>query len=270
MRKVYTTGSFLLLGLFGIYYIFTFIGVSPNVLIHETGPEKPSEVGIAVADTNSVTRMSYPVESFTGDIAYKVVRVIDGDTVKINYKGKATNVRLIGVDTPETVHPNKPVEAYGKEASNFTKNLLHGESVYLRFDAEKTDKYGRLLAYLYRAPDGLFVNLEIVRQGYGHAYTRFPFKHMDLFRYYGNRARTARKGLYGTPQASSSSTSQVDVSSQESKAIGEAAQEEVYVTRSGTKYHRDGCSSLRRSKISISLAEAKQRYGPCGRCNPPQ
>ena len=106
--------------------------------------------------------------------------MIDGDTVKIDYNGKATNVRLIGVDTPETVHPSKPVEAYGKEASNFTKNLLQGESVYLRFDIDKTDKYGRLLAYLYRAPDGLFVNLEIVRQGYSHAYTQFPFKHMEF------------------------------------------------------------------------------------------
>lgn len=98
------------------------------------------------------------VEDFSGDIAYKVVRVIDGDTVNIQYNGRATNVRLIGVDTPETVHPNKPVEAYGKEASDFTKNLLQGESVYLRFDTEWMDNFDRLLAYLYRTPDGLFVN----------------------------------------------------------------------------------------------------------------
>ena len=68
------------------------------------------------------------------------------------------------MDTPETVHPQKPVERFGKEASAFTRNLLLGEPVYLRFDTDRTDKYGRLLAYLYRAPDGLFVNLEIVRQ----------------------------------------------------------------------------------------------------------
>ena len=69
------------------------------------------------------------------------MQVINGDTVKIDYNGRLTNVRLIGVDTPETGHPNKPVEAYGKEASNFTKNLLLGESVYLRFDAERADTY---------------------------------------------------------------------------------------------------------------------------------
>ena len=105
-------------------------------------------------------------------------------------------VRLIGVDTPETVHPQKAVEAFGKEASAFTRNLLLGEEVYLRFDhktasvvgelTDKIDKYGRMLAYLYRVPDGLFVNLEIVRQGYGHAYTQFPFKHIELFRYYAS------------------------------------------------------------------------------------
>jgi micrococcal nuclease len=90
----------------------------------------------------------YPVEDFSKDTAYPVLKVVDGDTVKITYEGKETTVRLIGVDTPETVHPSKPVEAFGKEASNFTKNLLLGESIYLRFDGNRTDKYGRMLAYL--------------------------------------------------------------------------------------------------------------------------
>ena len=267
MRKVLTTGSFLVFGLLGLSYIFTFFGVPSDVLTSDVVSEErlPDNFGNAVAQTNRVMPVSYPVENFTGDTAYKVMRVIDGDTVRIDYNGKATNVRLIGVDTPETVHPNKPVEAYGKEASNFTKNLLLGESVYLRFDVDRTDKYGRLLAYLYRAPDGLFVNLEIVRQGYGHAYTQFPFKHMELFRYYGNRASAAGKGLYGTSQPSMSEVSP----SVDSEATGEVSEEQVYRTRTGKKYHREGCSSLRRSKIPISLTEAKQRYGPCGRCNPP-
>ena len=264
MRKVLTTGSFLVFGLLGLSYIFIFFGTpfevpTPEPRVHKTQSEG---FGTAIAQTNRAMSVSYPVEDFTGDTAYKVMRVIDGDMVKINYNGKATNVRLIGVDTPETVHPSKPVEAYGKEASNFTKNLLQGESVYLRFDIDKTDKYGRLLAYLYRAPDGLFVNLEIVRQGYGHAYTQFPFKHIESFRYYGNRARTAGKGLYGVPQA------RVTSLSAESSAV--ESEGEVYVTRTGKKYHREGCISLRRSKIPISLSEAKQRYGPCGRCNPPR
>ena len=268
MRKVLTTGSFLVLALFGLYFMFAIFSTPPDVSTSETRPEVVSSdgLGVALAQTRSPVLVSYPVEDFTGDVAYKVIRVIDGDTVEIDYRGKATNVRLIGVDTPETVHPNRPVEEYGKEASNFTKNLLQGESVYLRFDIDKTDKYGRLLAYLYRAPDGLFVNLEIVRQGYGHAYTQFPFKHMELFRHYGNRARTAGKGLYRTPQPSVSEVAP----SVDSEATGEVSEEQVYVTRTGKKYHREGCTSLRRSKIPILLAEAKQRYGPCGRCNPPR
>lgn len=268
MRKVLATGAFLVVGLCGLYYLFVLFGAPSDVPTTATRPEAPlPKVGIAVADTPPVMPIPYPVEDFTADTPYKVIRVIDGDTVKIDYQGALINVRLIGVDTPETVHPNKPVEVYGKEASNFTKNLLYGESVYLRYDVERTDRYDRLLAYLYRVPDGLFVNLEIVRQGYGHAYTRFPFKHMELFRYYGNRARTAGKGLYGTPQANvGMESSQTEVSpAVESETTGE-----VYVTRTGTKYHREGCRSLSRSKIPISLAEAKQRYGPCGRCNPPR
>src|SRR4051812_17156337 len=81
--------------------------------------------------------------SFAGDASqtYPVVRVIDGDTIIIKKDGKDTRVRLIGVDTPETVDPRKPVQAFGKEASDFTKKLLDSESVYLVYDQTKTDKY---------------------------------------------------------------------------------------------------------------------------------
>ena len=75
--------------------------------------------------------MSYPATDFSKDTAYPVLSVIDGDTVNITYEGKKTSVRLIGVDTPETVHPSKPIEPYGKEAAAFLKNLLKEESVYL-------------------------------------------------------------------------------------------------------------------------------------------
>ena len=109
--------------------------------------------------------------------------------------GTEESVRLIGVDTPETVHPTKPVEFYGVEASNFTKNLLRGERVFLRFGKEERDKYGRLLAFVYRAPDELFVNLEIIRQGYGVTMS-FKHRHMDSFSVWEGRARDAGKGLW--------------------------------------------------------------------------
>ena len=134
--------------------------------------------------------MQYPIEDFSQDIAYKVVRIIDGDTVLISIDGEDTRVRLIGINTPERD------EANGKDATTFIQNLLKGESVYLKYGTERKDFYGRTLAYLYRAPDGLFVNLEIVRQGYGKLETRFTFDHFDLFHNYNERAKFTEKGLW--------------------------------------------------------------------------
>ena len=129
--------------------------------------------------------------------AQPVERVVDGDTIVVRGVGR---VRLIGVDTPETVSPGRPVEFYGREASAFTKRLLEGRRVRLEYDRERTDRYGRTLAYVHLA-DGTFANAEIVRQGYGHAYTRFPFRHFDWFRQLEREARSAGRGLWN-PAAS--------------------------------------------------------------------
>jgi len=96
-----------------------------------------------------------------------VVAVIDGDTVDVRIAGRAERVRLIGVDTPETVHPNKPVECYGPEASARLSELLPpGTEIDLAGDVEERDRYGRLLAYVLRRTDDLFVNLALVAEGY--------------------------------------------------------------------------------------------------------
>ena len=130
---------------------------------------------------------------------YEVVRVVDGDTIVVKLDGENQSVRLIGIDTPETVRPNSPVEEFGREASAFTTNLLAGESVWLAPDQGRQfqrDALGRVLAHVYRVPDGLWVNLEVVRQGYGHANPDFPFRHEELFKAYESRARDAGKGLW--------------------------------------------------------------------------
>jgi len=127
---------------------------------------------------------------------YTVERVIDGDTIVVTDGDKIEKVRLIGVDTPETVHPKKPVEYFGKEASAFTKSMCEGKKVRLEYDQTKRDKYNRLLAYVY-LEDGTFLNAEIVKQGYGHAYTRFPFKYLEEFREYEREAREDKRGLWG-------------------------------------------------------------------------
>ena len=213
---------------------------------------------INTSTRSTTSLMAYPSELFFADTAYPVTRIIDGDTVEIRYDGKRTTVALIGVDTPETVHPQKPVERFGKEATAFIKNLLLGECVYIRFDSNRTDKYGRLLAYLYRAPDGLFVNLEIVRQGYGKVYTVFPFKHKTLFQHYGGHAQQAGRGLW----------SGGNTVSQRTQINETPATQTVYVTRTGAKYHRGSCRYLRYSKIAMTLDRAKQSYSPCSVCKP--
>jgi micrococcal nuclease len=96
-----------------------------------------------------------------------IVRVVDGDTVIVRLHSTDETVRLIGIDTPETKHPTKPVQCFGPEASSFTDQLLPaGTRVRLERDVEARDHFGRLLAYVYRSDDGLFVNLELARQGY--------------------------------------------------------------------------------------------------------
>lgn len=195
--------------------------------------------------------MPYPYESFTFDTAYQLTRIIDGDNVEIRYNGNLTNVSLTGVDTPDAILD----EAFGKESVSFIRNLLLGESVYLRFDSNKTDKHGRMLAYLYRAPDGLFVNLEIVRQGYGKTSKASPFTHKTLFQYYQKQAQDAGRGLWNGGQ-------------QRIQPEEVPHTKTVYITRTGAKYHRGSCRYLRYSKIPITLESAKQGYSPCSVCRP--
>ncbi|WP_394936610.1 thermonuclease family protein [uncultured Ilumatobacter sp.] len=93
--------------------------------------------------------------------------VIDGDTVDVIITGREERVRLIGIDTPETKKPNSPIECFGPEATAFTEALLPiGTPVYIERDVVNRDDFGRLLGYVYRADDGIFVNYEIMRQGF--------------------------------------------------------------------------------------------------------
>ena len=120
-------------------------------------------------------------------------RVVDGDTLQLE---GGERVRLIGVDTPESVAPNRPQEFFGLEAAAFPRQLVEGKQVRLEFGDERYDIYGRTLAYVYLLEDGTFLNSEIIRQGYGYAYTRFPFRYQDEFRRLQREARENRIGLW--------------------------------------------------------------------------
>lgn len=130
-----------------------------------------------------------------------LTRHIDGDTVHVTLENpppglnRVEKIRMIGVDTPETVHPGRGVEYFGREASDFTKKALLGKVVYIALDWDTRDRYGRLLAYIY-TPDGGCHNVELLKQGYAHAYTRFPFQFLEEFRKLEREARDAKAGLW--------------------------------------------------------------------------
>lgn len=128
-----------------------------------------------------------------------VQRVVDGDTLVVETGGIEERVRLIGIDTPESVKAGTEVECYGKEASANTEELLPaGTEVVLERDVEVRDRYDRLLAYVYRATDGMFVNLALVDQGYAQAAPYPPnVTYTDEFAAATRDARKDGRGLWG-------------------------------------------------------------------------
>ena len=126
-----------------------------------------------------------------------VTRVVDGDTVEVALDRRREKVRLIGIDTPESVKPGTPVQCFAKAASAETQRLLAGHRVRLRFDAERRDRYGRLLAYVYRDRDGLFVNAALVERGYARTLTIPPnVDHAAQFARLARAARRHHRGLW--------------------------------------------------------------------------
>ncbi|MBI4088154.1 thermonuclease family protein [Candidatus Kaiserbacteria bacterium] len=139
----------------------------------------------------------------TPDIAaehewYPIVKVIDGDTFTVAMNGESVTVRLIGLDTPETVDPRKPVQCFGKEASEKARQILAGSSVRLESDPSQgeLDKYGRLLAYAF-LPSNMNVAEYMIIEGYGHEYTyNLPYKYQTDFKAAEDKARVEKRGLW--------------------------------------------------------------------------
>lgn len=127
----------------------------------------------------------------------QVVKVVDGDTIHVQVGGTREKVRYIGVDTPETKHPSMPVQCFGERASEFNERLVGGEQVRLVRDVEARDRYGRLLAYVHRVRDGLFVNAELARHGYAQPLSIAPnVRFADRFTALAREARAAGRGLW--------------------------------------------------------------------------
>ncbi|MBI5456798.1 thermonuclease family protein [Candidatus Kaiserbacteria bacterium] len=139
---------------------------------------------------------------------YRVLKVIDGDTLAIEMNGKNTTLRLIGLDTPETSDPRKPVQCFGVEASLMAKELLSGQNVTIETDASqgKFDKYNRVLAYVY-LPNGTLFNEYMIAEGFGHEYTyNLPYKYQTQFKAAEKAARQEKKGLWADDACALEST----------------------------------------------------------------
>lgn len=158
-----------------------------------TTERQPEKRGSQATHDTQTRPSSIPKE---GDfIAAPVTRVVDGDTIKVDLDGRVETVRFVLIDTPETVHPSKPVEPFGPEASDFTKKMLEGQTVELELDAQERDRYGRLLAYIWLG-DQLF-NETLLEKGLARVAVFPPnVKYVDEFRAVQKKAQREGVGIW--------------------------------------------------------------------------
>ncbi len=185
MRK-YLLG--VLSGLILIFFGF-FLGARyPLNFLPNTGKVVPSVASTIVANNPQ--------------ILYEVVKVIDGDTIDVDIGGQTKRIRLIGINTPETVDPRKLVECFGREASEKAKSILSGKRVVLESDPsqDERDKYGRLLRYVF-LEDGTNFNFLMIRYGYAYEYTYdLPYRYQAEFKQAQKEAEENKAGLWASCQ----------------------------------------------------------------------
>jgi micrococcal nuclease len=193
-----------------------------------------------------------------GNTLHQVVRVIDGDTIQVDVDGELERVRYIGMDTPETVHPRKPVECFGKEASARNAALVGDKKVRLERDVTDRDRYGRLLRYVW--VDDTFVNLELVREGYAMVSTYPPdVEHTDAFVAAQREAREANRGLWRSCPARAEAARREEAPKPKAPSQGpKGCPIKGNINARGDKiYHRPDCPSYARTKID---EDAGQRW----------
>ena len=224
-----------------------------------------------------------PARSFVG----LVLGVEDGDSITVSVEGTFHRVEILGADAPEWVERAETQRAYAPEARRFLINMLLGERVLLfepRPDA--TDPLGRRRAYVFREPDQLFVDLEIVRQGYGRVSTRAGEPYADLLRHYEQRARTFRRGIWDPDYDPGESQTPETTRTADAPAAPEPAaapdpepestpqpepvtdRDWVWITRSGSKYHREDCSHLTTTRTRVRRDSVRTTHDACKSCTP--
>ncbi len=161
---------------------------------------------IAIQLENSESVLTEPPKTESGYVAtstIRVTRVVDGDTFEVVVNGQTEKIRMLGIDTPESVDPRKPVQCFAKEATKKLQELIFEKEIVLTpdFTNDDRDKYNRLLRYVSR-PDGLLVNEEMIKEGYAYAYIKFPFERRADYLKLQTEARTMARGLWATTTCS--------------------------------------------------------------------
>ena len=171
-------------------------------------PEEKSKVESGVIGESLLAN-----EEIRKSPTYQVLKVMDGDTIHISYNGKDEKVRFVGLDTPETKDPRKPIQCFGREATAKMTELAENKKVRLEFDKTQgeRDKYGRILAFVY-GEDNKNLAYEMIRQGYGNEYTynSNPYKYQNEFKEAARKAREENKGLWAESTCAGDATKPAD------------------------------------------------------------
>lgn len=239
------------------------------------------------AQDHHATPPQVPTVKHGEAMAFPVVRVVKPRHMLVLMNGHETVVRLAGV-APHPYADDAPATAHTSEqpAMGFTRNLLKGERVWLeilpRDETSRAD--GSVPAHVFRTPDGLFVDAEVIRQGYGRAHWAADHRYAELLHDYEIRAREAGKGLWG-PSARGGPSARAQAASNDAHHQKHIVpqivvpQIVVYVVSSGTRYHSEGCPQLHDGQhdgqrdgqpIAMPVYKAMSGYEPCTACKPPR
>ena len=224
----------------------------------------PSTQTVLINSDSPVTLNIPAVQVNPSQTTYKIIRIVDGDTLIIDYNGVEERVRLIGVDTPESVHPDGTKNnEFGKIASDFSKKYLDGKEVSIELDVQERDKYGRILAYVYIG--GQMYNKILLQEGMAKVATYPPnVRYVDDFKALEKTAREGNKGLwaYSSDSSNISAPTAPVVTPNDSTSSNQYTDEsgngliKGNISSSGEKiYHMPGMRDYNKTKIDISKGE---------------
>ncbi len=256
-----------------IFWFFEIVDGGPSILVENIEREKDGEVTNilstsssestitldTIPKTNQINQSTTTPRVDSKGILYEVVKVVDGDTLDVLIEGKVERLRLIGINTPETVDPRKTVECFGVEASNKAKSLLTGKKIYLEKDTSQgeRDKYNRLLRYVF-LEDGTNFNLLMIREGYAYEYTYdVPYLYQTEFKNTQKEASIRKVGLWGTVCEKSTTEDELKnpLPTQINTAHNTCTIKGNINTNGDKIYHMIGCDSYEKTDVDESREE---------------